>query len=208
MNSRYSLTAVLVLSSFYGLAHAQQFPPVNRTLADNAALVYWQAFSMLPELSASQKESLDSFLKGGEADEEVAKMLRQARESLRLLRRAMKFPQCEWGLEYERRFYYWSERRGYDLEILHRSRRLARVEWRISEIDDNNSTLAITVYPDGLQDRPVFIRWVPHFLWLKPKLSSYLDSVVRGFEWYVTRGEPVPRNQFGEHPWFSKRKAK
>jgi hypothetical protein len=26
---------------------------------------------------------------------------------------------------------------------------------------------------------------------------------VRGFEWYVTRGEPVPRNKFGKHPWFS-----
>ena len=22
-------------------------------------------------------------------------------------------------------------------------------------------------------------------------------------EWYVIRDEPVPRNQFGEHPWFS-----
>jgi hypothetical protein len=32
---------------------------------------------------------------------------------------------------------------------------------------------------------------------------SYLLSVVGGFEWFVTRGEPVPRNQFGRHPWFS-----
>jgi hypothetical protein len=34
-------------------------------------------------------------------------------------------------------------------------------------------------------------------------LKKYLESVVRGFEWYVMRGEPVPRNQFGRHPWFS-----
>jgi hypothetical protein len=27
---------------------------------------------------------------------------------------------------------------------------------------------------------------------------------VRGFEWYATKGQPVPRNQFGTHPWFSK----
>ena len=32
-----------------------------------------------------------------------------------------------------------------------------------------------------------------------------LVMVTRGFEWYVTRGEPVPRNQFGPHPWFSAR---
>jgi hypothetical protein len=28
-------------------------------------------------------------------------------------------------------------------------------------------------------------------------------SVGKGFEWYVTRGAPVPRDQFGKHPWFS-----
>jgi hypothetical protein len=34
-------------------------------------------------------------------------------------------------------------------------------------------------------------------------LKSYLSSVGRGFEWYVTRQEPVPNNQFGSHRWFS-----
>jgi hypothetical protein len=34
-------------------------------------------------------------------------------------------------------------------------------------------------------------------------LGKYLQSVVKGFEWYVTRGEPVPRDQFGKHTWFS-----
>jgi len=34
-------------------------------------------------------------------------------------------------------------------------------------------------------------------------LAKYLQSVVMGFEWYVIRGEVVPRNQFGPHPWFS-----
>ena len=42
---------------------------------------------------------------------------------------------------------------------------------------------------------------------LRPLLAEYLSSVVRGFEWYVTRGEAVPRDQFGPHPWFSAREG-
>ena len=38
--------------------------------------------------------------------------------------------------------------------------------------------------------------------------KSYSDSAASKArtemaEWYATRGEPVPRNQFGTHPWFS-----
>jgi hypothetical protein len=36
-------------------------------------------------------------------------------------------------------------------------------------------------------------------------LRRYLSSVTRGVEWWVTRGEPVPRNQFGSHRWFSEK---
>jgi len=54
-----------------------------------------------------------------------------------------------------------------------------------------------------LQGLPVAIRWLPYLLRVRPLLKSYLSSVVRGYEWYVIRGEPVPRNQFGSHPWFS-----
>ena len=34
-------------------------------------------------------------------------------------------------------------------------------------------------------------------------LSSYLGSVLGGVAWYAERGEPVPRDAFGRHPWFS-----
>jgi hypothetical protein len=63
--------------------------------------------------------------------------------------------------------------------------------------------LRIAVYPHALQDKPAAIRWAPHLFYIAPKLRHYLSSVVRGFEWYVVRGEPVPRNQFGSHSWFS-----
>jgi hypothetical protein len=65
--------------------------------------------------------------------------------------------------------------------------------------------LRITVHPHLLQNVPIALRWLPHILYVRPMLQKYLSSVVGGFEWYVTRGEPVPRNQFGTHPWFSRR---
>jgi len=107
------------------------------------------------------------------------------------------------GRIYERRFRRWLEGTGYDLDIFKSDDALASVSWRISPIDEQNCKLRITIYPYALQKYPVVIRWLPHFLRLRPMLSTYLESVVKGFEWYITRGEPVPRNQFGKHPWFS-----
>mgnify|MGYP001815883664 CR=1 FL=1 len=107
------------------------------------------------------------------------------------------------GWVYERRFRRWIDGVGYDLNIGRKGGGQSFVSWRITEIDDQNSSLRITVYPDVLQRVPVAVRWIPHFARLRPALQSYLDSVVRGFEWYVTRGFAVPRDQFGRHPWFS-----
>jgi len=107
------------------------------------------------------------------------------------------------GWIYERHFRRWIDGIGYDLEIGRSGGRKSSVSWRIFPIDDRNCTLRITVYPHALQNLPVVIRWLPHTLRLRPMLRKYLESVVRGFEWYVTRAEPVPRDQFGKHPWFS-----
>ena len=107
------------------------------------------------------------------------------------------------GRVFERRFSRWVEGLGYDLAIGRSGGRSSSVSWRITPIDGHNCTLRIAVYPHVLQGVPVTIRWLPHLLRVRPPLKSYLSSVVRGFEWYVKRGEPVPRNQFGSHPWFS-----
>jgi len=107
------------------------------------------------------------------------------------------------GLIYERRFRRWLEGTGYDLEILRRGETLASVSWRISNIDEQNCKLRITIYPRMLKNYPALIRWLVHSFRLRPMLRAYLTSVLKGFEWYITRGESVPRNQFGEHPWFS-----
>ncbi len=109
------------------------------------------------------------------------------------------------GWSYERRFKDWIEGVGYDLEIGRPGGGKSSVSWRITPIDDEHCTLSITVLPSGVEKYPAVIRWIPFYFVLRPRLQSYLDSVVRGFEWYVTRGEPVPRNAFGVHPWFSAR---
>ena len=107
------------------------------------------------------------------------------------------------GWSYERRFKDWIDGEGYDLEIGRPGGEQSAVSWRITPVDDQNCALRITVQPGAVQRFPPVIRWLPFLFWIRPKLSSYLDSVVRGFEWYVTRGEPVPRDAFGKHPWFS-----
>jgi hypothetical protein len=98
----------------------------------------------------------------------------------------------------------WIDGAGYDLEIGRSGEETSFVSWRIAPIDYRTCTLRIAVYPHVLQRVPVAIRWLPHLLRVRPQLTSYLTSVVRGFEWYATKGQPVPRNQFGTHPWFSK----
>lgn len=107
------------------------------------------------------------------------------------------------GWIFERRFCRWIEGVGYDLEIGRRGGRSSFVSWRTMPVDSQSSILRIAIYPHTLQNLAVAIRWLPHILRLSPMLKRYLSSVIRGFEWYVTLGEPVPRNQFGSHPWFS-----
>ena len=107
------------------------------------------------------------------------------------------------GLVYQRRFREWHEGTGYDLDILHKERLVANVSWRIRPIDNSNCVLRIQVTPKAIDRYPAAIRWLPYLVRIRPMLRSYLKSVTRGFEWFVTRGESVPRNQFGAHPWFS-----
>jgi hypothetical protein len=107
------------------------------------------------------------------------------------------------GWVFERRFCRWIDGVGYDLTIGKRGGGSSLVSWRILPGVQHDCSLRIAVYPYVLQNLPVAIRWLPHILRLRPMLRSYLMSVVRGFEWYVTRDEPVPRNHFGSHPWFS-----
>lgn len=111
------------------------------------------------------------------------------------------------GWKFERRFREWIEGVGYDLEICRKEGGKSSVSWRITPIDKQRCRLRITVCPHGLGNLPVIIRWAPHFLWLRPQLRKYLASVIGGVGWFVIRHQPVPRNAFGRHPWFSARQS-
>lgn len=107
------------------------------------------------------------------------------------------------GWVMERNFSRWFDGVGYDLKIGRPGRRSSFVSWRVLPVDDMNCILRIAIYPHALQHIPVAIRWMPHVLRIGPMLKKYLSSVASGFEWYVIRNEPVARNQFGSHAWFS-----
>ena len=107
------------------------------------------------------------------------------------------------GLVLERRFTEWYESSGYDLEIGTVGGRTSVVTWRIEPIDEHASSISITVYPHALQHTPTVLRWLPHMIKIRPNLKVYLQSVVMGLEWFVANDQPVRRNQFGAHPWFS-----
>lgn len=109
------------------------------------------------------------------------------------------------GWIYERDFIQWFEGVGYDLKIGRAGGRKSFVSWRIKPIDDSCASLSIIIFPHYMQNIPTAIRWLPYILYLRQLLRRYLSSVIRGFEWYIDRGEAVPRNHFGEHPWFSAR---
>ena len=111
------------------------------------------------------------------------------------------------GWIYGRHFTAWYEGTGYDLEIGGRGEPRSFVTWRIEPIDDQSATLTIAIYPHVLQRVPLLARWLPHLAFVRPLLRRYLSSVLRGVEWYVTRGEPVRPNQFGRHPWFSEKRT-
>lgn len=110
------------------------------------------------------------------------------------------------GRELERIFFLWDEGKGYKLMIGRRGGRQTEVHWEIESVEcegKEKSLLKITLYLPHLQNIPVLLRWLPHFFYTQPKMKRYLNSVVRGFEYFITTGESVDRNQFGSHPWFS-----
>ena len=107
------------------------------------------------------------------------------------------------GWVLHREFVSWIEGVGYDLIIRREGGGKSFVSWRIMEDQEDTSILSITIYPHTIQNIPLAIRWIPHFIYIQPSLYSYLESVVKGFEWFIITGIPVRRNQFGSHKWFS-----
>ena len=111
------------------------------------------------------------------------------------------------GLELERNFFKWEIEKGYKLMIGEKNKKKTEVNWEIKKLEEigegEKALLSISLKIPHLQRIPVIFRWIPHFLYLEPKMKKYLNSVLKGFEYYISTGKPVERNQFGSHPWFS-----
>ena len=107
------------------------------------------------------------------------------------------------GLDYIRTIKTWDEGSGYTLEIGKEGGSKSYVIWEIESLGVKSSRLIITVYPFLLDWLPNFLAFIPHRIWVKPRLESYLNSVISGFHYYIKEGKKVPRNHFGKHSWFS-----
>lgn len=107
------------------------------------------------------------------------------------------------GLTYVRNFLDWNPGKGYDLLIGESDGPQSYVIWEITQISERKCNLKITVYPYILANWGRFLSYLPFKIWIKPRLKKYLYSVISGFEYVIMNEEPIPRNYFGEHPWFS-----
>jgi hypothetical protein len=102
-----------------------------------------------------------------------------------------------------RDFYSWTKGLGYDLLIGREGGRKSKVTWRIQSVGENTSTLTIAIFPNILQNVSWLKAAFQYYTVVRPNLKKYLRSVLQGFEYYIRAGEPVSKNQFGSHKWFS-----
>ena len=109
------------------------------------------------------------------------------------------------GSTFERNFFNWHEN-GYDLIIERKNKsKMAQVNW-IIEGNDEISSLRVRINPVIGHFTPFknkFMQILSWYLFVKPMLQSYINKVIKGFEFFVNTDMEVKPNQFGKHSWFS-----
>ena len=106
------------------------------------------------------------------------------------------------GLTYYRSFKQWIPGVGYNIKIGSKNAKESDVKWQI--LDMGNSTcVKITVKPYASSKIPKLLYPFFHYAVVRPKLKSYLSSVLQGLEYYLTHKKSVPRKEFGSHSWFT-----
>ena len=106
------------------------------------------------------------------------------------------------GVVFEREFYHWDEMNGYELMIGKKNGKKSKVVWKISKTK-NYTSLTISVYPYKTDKVNSLLYPFVFYFYIKPKLKSYLKSVLKGFKFYLYNNQKVLKNQFGKHSWFS-----
>ena len=107
------------------------------------------------------------------------------------------------GLIYFREIIKLNNNKGYTLLIGKKRGKKSKVVWEITS-SEKHTYLSITVYPYLLNSWPKIFSFIPYLLFIRPFLQKYLRSVIGGINWYLVNKNPVPRNHFGKHRWFSK----
>ena len=108
------------------------------------------------------------------------------------------------GWVVHRRFTVWLEGVGYDLIVSDDTGlEQASVQWRIEPESNAICRLTVTLKLLFLDHLPDAIRWMFYRMMARPQMQRYLDAVTAGVVHYAQTGEPVVRNQFGSHRWFS-----
>ena len=70
-------------------------------LAENAALQYWKAFAILPELSDKQHEALRKYRKQRAIGQSLHEVIKSSDSALHELRKGAKLKDCCWGISME-----------------------------------------------------------------------------------------------------------
>ena len=107
------------------------------------------------------------------------------------------------GTVLERHFVSWKENKGYSLYIGRKDGRKSHVSWSLKTINDNQTELSITVHPWIFNQGSSSIEFIPFNFFVRPRLKSYLQSVLGGLKWHVVNQKITPRNYFGKLAWFS-----
>ena len=101
----FMLAVVLVTHATWSrLSAADDRPDVAATPAPNAAVIYWQAFSELPELlPETEKEVYEAAAANPNALEsaELKPIVARFEPALHDLHRAVRVPVCDWNLDYD-----------------------------------------------------------------------------------------------------------
>lgn len=93
-----TIVSVLVAGGFASAAPADPADPV----ADNAALFYWRAFAVMPNLDEKQETALrDAAEKPGPVSEAAAKIIAQGDSAMRELHRGARCSRCVWATPLE-----------------------------------------------------------------------------------------------------------
>ena len=106
------------------------------------------------------------------------------------------------GLVLERKFVKWINNQGYDLFIGKKNGKKSFVSWKIEE-SGKNSKLSISIYPYIFNKGKKIVNFLPYFLIVKPSLTNYINSVMKGLGYYIDTKSKVKKNQFGTHQLFS-----